>query len=46
MQNHNVNLAFKYRKNELLTQVLESERDKETDIVLQAFRYLVTENLV
>jgi len=34
MPNHSVNLAFKYRKNELLTQILESERDKETDILL------------
>lgn len=34
MANNNVNLAFKYRKNELLTRILETEREKETEILL------------
>lgn len=41
-----LNLSLKYRKNELLNQILESERQKEASIILQALDYLVAQRVV
>ena len=38
--------TFKYRQNQIFNQLLQSERDKEASVILQAFKYLVDHNLV
>ena len=38
--------TFKYRKNQILNNLLQGERDKEASVILQAFRYLINEEVV
>ena len=45
-EEHHQGRVFRYRRNELFDELVRQEKHKEAMVILQAFRYFVSKNLV